>query len=49
MSRFARVAAIVLALVPLLPTPSPGETPRDVLVVGMEAEPPGFSSTTRSR
>src|SRR5262245_64629269 len=42
MSRFARVAAIVLAIVPLLPTASPAQTPRDVLVVGMEAEPPGL-------
>src|SRR5262249_43911279 len=42
MSRFARVAAIVLAIVPLLPIPSPAQTPRDVLVVGMEAEPPGL-------
>src|SRR5262250_1718591 len=42
MSRFPRVAAIVLAIVPLLPTASPAQTPRDVLVVGMEAEPPGL-------
>src|SRR5499426_4572924 len=42
MSRFARIAAIVLAIVPLLPTASPAQTPRDVLVVGMEAEPPGL-------
>src|SRR5215813_6218178 len=42
MSRFARVAAIMLAMVPLLPTASPAQTPRDVLVVGMEAEPPGL-------
>jgi peptide/nickel transport system substrate-binding protein len=41
MSKLAPFAATLLALV-LLTTPSLAQTPRDVLVVGMEAEPPGL-------
>src|SRR5881397_3810014 len=41
MPRFAPFAAAMLASV-LLATPIPAQTPRDVLVVGMEAEPPGL-------
>ena len=41
MSGFVPFAATLLAIV-LLATPSSAQAPRDVLVVGMEAEPPGL-------
>jgi len=40
--RFEILSAVVMLAATLLATPAHAQVPRDVVVIGMEAEPPGL-------